>query len=206
MAALDWAGVIAFAITGALVASRKEMDVVGFIVLGTATGIGGGTLRDVLLGLPVFWIANPGYLIACALVGVVVFFAAHVPRSRYQYLLWADAVGLALFAVTGTERALEAGAGATVAIAMGVVTATFGGIIRDLLGGESPVILSKEIYASAALAGAALLVVLMILGAPREWAVGLAFAVALIIRAAALRYGWSLPRYTQGPSSGNASP
>jgi uncharacterized membrane protein YeiH len=89
----------------------------------------------------------------------------------------------------------QAGAVATVAVAMGVTTATFGGIVRDLLGGETPVILSREIYASAALAAAAALVLLTAAGAPREWAVGSGFAIGLVIRAAALRYGWSLPRY-----------
>jgi uncharacterized membrane protein YeiH len=195
--ALDWLGIMAFTITGALVASRKQMDVVGFVVLGTVTGIGGGTLRDVLLGLPVFWVREPAYLITCALVSVVVFFAAHIPQSRARYLLWFDATGLALFAVTGAEIATRAGTDSTVALAMGVITATFGGILRDLLGGETPVILSREIYASAALAGAAAFVVLTAVGAPREFAVGTGFAIGLLIRATALRYGWSLPRYGQ---------
>jgi uncharacterized membrane protein YeiH len=84
-AALDWIGVIAFVVTGGLVASRKLMDLVGFIVLGTVTGIGGGTLRDVLLDLPVFWIREPAYLVACALTSVLVFFLAHIPQSRYRY-------------------------------------------------------------------------------------------------------------------------
>src|SRR3954451_8823117 len=135
VAILDWSGVIVFAISGALVASRKQMDVVGFVVLGTVTGIGGGTLRDVLLGLPIFWVREPAYLITCALVSVLVFFAAHIPQSRYRYLLWLDAIGLALFAVTGAEKAANVGVDATVAIAMGMITATFGGIVRDLLGG-----------------------------------------------------------------------
>ena len=147
--ALDWLGIIAFTVTGALVASRKQMDVVGFVVLGTVTGIGGGTLRDVLLGLPVFWVREPAYLIACAVASTLVFFAAQIPQSRYRYLLWMDAIGLALFAVTGAEKASQAGVHFTVAVTMGVITATFGGIVRDLLGGESPVILSREIYASA---------------------------------------------------------
>jgi len=200
MTALDWLGIIAFTVTGALVASRKQMDVVGFVVLGTVTGIGGGTLRDMLLGLPVFWVREPAYLIACALISVLVFFAAHIPQSRYRNLLWLDAVGLALFAVGGAEKAMQAGAGSAVAIAMGVMTATFGGIVRDLLGGESPVILSREIYASAALAGATVFVVLTAVDTPRELAVGTGFAVGLLTRAAALRYGWSLPRYRQRPS------
>jgi len=198
--ALDWLGIIAFTVTGALVASRKQMDVVGFVVLGTVTGIGGGTLRDVLLGLPVFWVAEPAYLITCALASVFVYFAAHIPQSRYRYLLWMDAIGLALFAVTGAEKAAQVGAQFTVAVAAGVITATFGGIIRDLLGGESPIILSREIYASAALAAAVVLIVLTAAGAPRELAVGFGFASGLLIRAAALRYGWSLPRYRQRSS------
>ena len=202
---LDWLGIVAFTITGALVASRKEMDVVGFIVLGTVTGIGGGTLRDLLLGLPVFWVGAPAYLIACALVSVFVFFAAHIPHSRYRYLLWLDAIGLALFAVTGAEKAAQAGAGPTVAIAMGVITATFGGIIRDLFGNEAPVILSREIYASAALAGAVVFVLLMVAGSPRELAIGCGFATGLVTRAAALRYGWSLPRYRQASDQGGPS-
>lgn len=198
--ALDWIGIIAFTVTGALVASRKQMDVIGFVVLGTVTGIGGGTLRDVLLGLPVFWIRESAYLITCALVSILVFLAAHVPQSRYRYLLWFDAVGLAIFAVSGAEKAAQAGADFTVAVAMGVITATFGGIIRDLLGGESPVILSREIYASAALAGALIFIALAAAGGSRELAVGAGFVVALLIRAAALRYGWSLPRYRQRPN------
>lgn len=195
--ALDWIGIVAFTITGALVASRKQMDVIGFAVLGTVTGIGGGTLRDVLLGLPVFWIREPAYLVTCALVSVLVFFGAHVPRSRYRFLLWLDAIGLAIFAVTGAEKASQVGADWTVAVAMGVITATFGGIVRDLLGAEAPVILSREIYASAALAGAVIFIVLAAVGAPRELAVGAGFATAFVIRAAALRHGWSLPRYRQ---------
>jgi uncharacterized membrane protein YeiH len=142
---LDWFGVIVFAITGALVASRKQMDLVGFALLGTVTGVGGGTIRDVLLGrLPVFWVDNPAYLVTCVLVSCLAFFTAHIPQSRYIFLLWLDAIGLALFAVTGAERAMLSGAGSIVAIAMGVITATFGGIVRDVLGGESPVILEHD--------------------------------------------------------------
>lgn len=194
-ATLDWIGVIVFTVTGALAASRKEMDFVGFAVLGTATGIGGGTLRDLLLGLPVFWTVQPAYLLTCLLVAGLVFFTAHIPQSRYRYLLWLDALGLALFAVAGAEKALQAGASPLVVIVMGVVTATFGGVIRDLLGGESPVILSRDIYASAAGAGAAAFAILTLLDAPREFALGFGFVVALLVRAASLRFGLTLPRY-----------
>jgi len=193
---LDWLGLVVFATTGALVASRKEMDLVGFALLGTVTGIGGGTLRDLLLGTaPVFWVREPGPLLACVCVSMLVYFTAHIPQSRYSLLLWFDAVGLALFAVVGAEKALDAGTGPVVAIAMGVVTATFGGIIRDVLGGESPVVLSREIYVTAALVGAGLLVGTLALGLAREEALMTGFAGALLTRGAALRWGWSLPRY-----------
>ena len=155
--ALDWFGIIVFAVSGSLVASRKQLDAIGFILLGTVTGVGGGSLRDVLLGqLPVFWVSEPVYLLVCTAVSLTAFFLAQIPASRYTVLLWCDAVGMALFSVSGAETALLAGASAPVAVAMGVVTATFGGIIRDILGGESPVVLRREIYVTAALTGAAL--------------------------------------------------
>jgi uncharacterized membrane protein YeiH len=197
-AALDWLGVVVFAISGALVASRKQMDIVGFALLGTVTGIGGGTLRDMLLAQgPVFWVRQPAYLIVCVIVSGLVFVTAHIPQSRYRLLLWFDALGLALFAVTGAERALLAGAGPVVAVAMGVVTATFGGIIRDVLGNESPVVLSREVYVTAALIGAIVFVGLTGLGLPREYALGAGLFAGLFVRGTALRRGWSLPRYRE---------
>jgi uncharacterized membrane protein YeiH len=111
-----------------------------------------------------------------------------------------------VFAVTGAEKASEAGVDGTVAVAMGVITATSGGIIRDLLGGESPVILSREIYASAALAGGVMFTSSVVLGAPRELALATGFAVGLLVRAAALHYGWSLPRYRQRAGTPHPGP
>ena len=200
VAILDWSGVIVFAISGALVASRKQMDIVGFVLLGTVTGIGGGTLRDVLLGAnPVFWINAPAYLVACVAVSGIVFFTAHIPQSRYQFLLWFDALGLGIFAVVGAEKALLMGTGPTVAIAMGVITATFGGILRDLLGAESPVVLSREIYVTAALAGAASFVAGSAVGLHREVAVVVGLLIGFGLRGAAIQRGWSLPRYRSRP-------
>lgn len=199
-ALLDWFGIVVFATTGALVASRKQMDLVGFVLLGTATGIGGGTIRDTLIdALPVFWVREPAYLVTCVLVSCAAFFLAHIPQSRLKLLLWFDAVGMALFAVTGAEKALLAQAAPIVAIAMGVITATFGGIVRDILGGESPVILSREIYVSAALGGATIFVGLAMADVPREFALAGGFVSAFVIRAAALRWDWSLPRYRPRP-------
>ena len=153
--------------TGALAASRKQMDIVGFALLATVTGIGGGTLRDLVLGAqPVFWVQEPVYVAICIAVAVIVFFTAHIPESRYRLLLWLDALGLSFFCVAGADKALVADAGCFIAIVMGVITATFGGVVRDVLGGEIPVILRKEIYATAALAGAGVFVGLLAAGAP----------------------------------------
>jgi uncharacterized membrane protein YeiH len=195
-AILDWFGVAVFAATGALVASRKQMDLVGFALLGTVTGIGGGTLRDMLLGqAPVFWVRDPTALVTCVAASCAVFATAHLPPSRYRLLLWFDALGLALFAVAGAEKALLAGAGPVVAVTMGVITATFGGVIRDVLGGESPVVLSREIYVTAALLGATIFVAATGAGLVRDAALGAGLLAGFALRGAALHRGWSLPRY-----------
>jgi uncharacterized membrane protein YeiH len=200
IAILDWSGIVVFATSGALVASRKQMDIVGFVLLGTVTGIGGGTLRDVLLGAnPVFWINKPAYLVACVIVSAIVFFTAHIPQSRYKLLLWFDALGLGIFAVVGAEKALLMGTGPTVAVAMGVITATFGGMLRDLLGAESPVVLSREIYVTAALVGATAFIAGSSIGLPREIAMVLGLLAGFGLRGAALQRGWSLPRYRARP-------
>jgi uncharacterized membrane protein YeiH len=175
------------------------MDIVGFVLLGTVTGIGGGTLRDLLLGLPVFWVEAPFYLLICIVVSALVFFTAHLPFSRYRLLLWFDAIGMALFAVVGAEKALLAGAGPVVAVAMGMITATFGGIIRDVLGAESPVILSREIYATAALAAAGVFVVATASGLGREASIIAGVSIGFCFRGLALHLQWSLPRYRSRP-------
>lgn len=199
-AALDWLGVVVFAISGALVASRKQMDVIGFALLGTVTGIGGGTLRDLLLGLtPVFWVREPAYLVVCLIVAGAVFFTAHIPKSRYRLLLWFDAMGLALFAVTGAERALLAGSGPVVAVAMGVITATFGGIIRDVLGSQVSVLQSREVYVTAAVVGAGTFVFISTFGVGREGALLAGLLAGFVVRGMALHRGWSLPRYRERP-------
>jgi uncharacterized membrane protein YeiH len=200
VAALDWFGLVVFAVTGALVASRKQMDLFGFALLGTVTGLGGGTVRDILLGqLPAFWVQAPAYVVVCVSVSALVFFFAHIPESRYRVLLWLDAVGLALFAATGAEKALNAGADAMIAVCMGVITATFGGIMRDVLGGEVPLILRRDIYVTAALLGAGVFVGVLALGLPRDGALALGFVSAFALRASGLIFGWSLPAYKARP-------
>jgi uncharacterized membrane protein YeiH len=199
---LDWLGVIVFAASGGLVASRKNMDVVGFALLASVTAIGGGTIRDVVLGLtPVFWVREPSVLLVSVSVGVVMFFVAHLLQSRMRLLLWLDAIGLSIFCVTGAHTALAAGAGPSIAVAMGVASATFGGIIRDVLGGESPMVLRKEIYVTAALFGA--LAAMVATGLKLDLATSLVagFVTAFAIRAAALHWNLSLPRYVNRADS-----
>jgi uncharacterized membrane protein YeiH len=202
---LDWFGVCVFALSGALVASRKRMDIFGFALLGCVTGIGGGTIRDVLMGsLPVFWVAKPAYLLTCVLVASAAFFVAHLVQSRLRILIWCDAVGLALFSATGAEIALSQGAGPAIAIAMGVATATFGGIIRDILGAEIPIILRREIYVTAALLGAAVFVAGNELGLAKDVALAAGFVAAFVLRAAAILFDLSLPVFgrAEGTESG----
>jgi len=197
---LDWLGIIVFAVSGALVASRNQMDVIGFVLLGTVTGIGGGTIRDLLLGSdPVFWLGRPQYLAVCILVSVAVFFTAHLVASRYRFILWLDALGLALFATAGAEKALALGEAPLVSVTMGVITACFGGIIRDVLGKEDSIIFSHEIYVTAAVVAAATYVGLVAIDTLHEVSVLIALACGFGLRAGALAFGWSLPRYRPRP-------
>src|SRR5918994_2518551 len=130
----DVLAAVLFAVSGALVASRKGMDVVGFMWLAVITGVGGGTVRDLILDVPVFWVQNPVHVSACLLTAVGMHFITPLVESRYRMLLWFDAFGLALVTVAGTVKALDLGAPSLVAIAMGAVTGTVGGMIRDTLG------------------------------------------------------------------------
>jgi uncharacterized membrane protein YeiH len=193
---LDLIGVVVFAVSGGLTAARKELDPVGFLFVAAVTGIGGGTLRDLLLDRgPVFWVGQPLYLWLTSAAAVAVFFAAPHIERRQSALLWADAVGLAVFCVMGAQTALTVGAEASVAILMGTMTATFGGLIRDVVCGETPLILKKEIYATAAAAGAAVLVAGEALGLPGPVSAAAGLLTAFAIRAAALVLGLSLPTY-----------
>jgi len=196
---LDYAGVAVFAATGALAASRKQLDIIGFLFLAAATGIGGGTLRDLILGIPVFWVANRTYVLICAVVAVVVFFGAHRVESRYRLLLWLDAVGIAAFSVMGAAKGLAVTGSPTIAVVMGMLTAAFGGILRDMLAGEPSVLLKPEIYVSAALAGSALYTLGDVAGLPAPISALVGFAAAFVVRGGALRFGWSFPAYKSRP-------
>lgn len=199
VAALAWGGVVAFAAAGALTASRKQLDPVGFVLIACITAFGGGTVRDVLLDRPVFWLEQPGMVALAAAVALGVYFTAHLVERRFVVLLWADAIGLALFAGLGAEAALRFGADPWVAVLMGVVTATMGGVIRDVVCVELPLILRKEIYATAAALGAVGFVVADAAGFPREASLSLCAVLCFGLRAAAILRGWSLPAYRARP-------
>ncbi len=129
------------------------MDIVGFMWIGVITGVGGGTLRDLLLDAPVFWIVDPTPLALCLGAAGLVHFSAHLVASRYRFLLYLDAFGMALVTTVGTAKALDMGTGALVAVGMGVITAAVGGILRDILGQEPSILLRRDIYVTAAVLG-----------------------------------------------------
>jgi uncharacterized membrane protein YeiH len=198
-AVIAWVDLIAvgvFAISGALAAAERRLDVLAFILFGTITGVGGGTLRDLLLQAPVFWISDTRYLWVCIVLAALTWYLVPLLRARLRVLLWADAVGLALFSVLGAAKALQLGAPAVVAVVMGVMSASFGGLIRDTLLGRDSVLLGPEIYVTAALVGAASYTALLELPflSPGA-ALLLALLPAFILRAGALLRGWRLPLY-----------
>lgn len=199
VALLDYAGVAVFAATGALAASRKQLDIVGFIFMASITGIGGGTLRDVILNVPVFWLHNNTYLLVCVAVAILVFATAHRLESRWKWLLWLDAIGLAAFAAMGAARGLTITGSPVVAIITGMLTATFGGILRDIVAGEPSVLLRPEVYVTAAgVAAGAYVAADALLASPGQAAI-VAFIAGLAVRGGALWFGWSFPPYKARP-------
>ena len=194
--ALDLIGTAIFAITGALAAGRKRMDVFGVVVLGCVTALGGGTLRDVILGnYPVFWVSDTTYLKVAVIVAISTFVLVQRWKLPTIFLIYADAVGLAVFTVIGFQRGFMATHVYSISIVMGVTTGVVGGIIRDVLSAEMPLILRREIYASASLGGGALLALLSYLQLPSPFTVSAAVLTTLVIRLAALHWQLSLPLF-----------
>jgi uncharacterized membrane protein YeiH len=197
-AILDLIAVFIFALTGGLVASRAQLDVVGFLFLGCLTGVGGGTLRDLVLGRdPVFWVGSPHYLgVACA-AAILTFFTAHRLESRYHAIVWLDALALSVAAAAGVSIARDAGASWPIILITGVATATFGGLMRDVVTNEIPLVLRQgELYVSACLAGASMSVLLLHLFPAAETLSLLTASVAtFVLRAGSLRLGWRIPVY-----------
>jgi uncharacterized membrane protein YeiH len=200
--ALNILGLFVFAISGALTALRNDMDLFGVAMIAFVTGVGGGTIRDVLLGVfPVWWIAAPSAVLICLVGALVATLAQPIIDSRLKALIWADAVGLSVFAILGAQAALVAGAPAVIAIFMGAVTATFGGVVRDILLNEPPLILKQDIYATAALAGAGIYVGLSALGIAAGLAAPVAALATFIIRAAAILFDIPSPKYARARKS-----
>ena len=199
---LDLFGTLAFAISGAFRAVRYEMDILGVIALAIVTGIGGGLVRDTLLGrTPPVALLDQRYFIICILGALIVFFAASKIARKWDYVMAADTVGLAVFASIGCEVALITGAPPLTAITMAVVTACGGGVIRDLSVNEIPAIFTQDLYASAAILGSIVFIILDYFDAGRELQFLISILVALIIRGFAMRYNLSLPTVKSLPES-----
>ena len=198
---LYWIGLAAVsvnALTGVLDAGRKQMDLVGVVMVGSATALGGGTVRDLLLDRTAFWISDQTYLVVALATTVVIFFAVRGLRLPPRLFLIPDAVGLALFTVVGTQVALEWQAPWLVASLLGVITGVLGGVLRDVLCNDVPLIFVRgELYASAAWAGALALIGLQALGLSAVAAAWISMAVVLVARLLAMAFRISLPTYSE---------
>jgi uncharacterized membrane protein YeiH len=191
---LDYVGIAVFAVSGALLAAEKKQTVVTFIFFGVVTGVGGGTLRDLLIGAPVFWVhSNITLLICIAAAAAVWLFSRHAFAGRA--LLWFDAVGLAAYSTYGAAKALTFGVAPVPAFAMGVMTACVGGILRDVLAGEPSILMRPELYVTAAALSSGLYVGLTLAGAPPLLAASVAGLAGFALRGAAIARGLSLPAY-----------
>jgi uncharacterized membrane protein YeiH len=192
---LDMAGVIVFALSGVILACRSRMDPFGMLVLAAVTSIGGGTLRDLVLGVrPVFWVTDPTYLwVILGTVGLSILGFHYIHRLSRVFLPVADAFGLALFTVIGTHKALLLEAPGEVAVLMGMLTGVAGGMIRDVLARRVPMVLRQEVYATASIAGGISYVALSTLGSPLVATIATALAVTLSLRLAAIRWHLTLP-------------
>ncbi len=197
---LDYAAVAVFAVTGALVASRSQLDIVGFIFIAFLAATGGGTTRDVILDRTVFWVADPVVLAVVSTAAILVFLAAHLLESRYRALLWIDAFALAIAVPAGVAAATEMGQAWPIVLIMGMITGCLGGLLRDVVCNEVPLVLKQgELYVTCAFAGALAAVLAPYMGLEGLPALALCAAVTLILRAGSLAFGWRLPVYRARP-------
>lgn len=196
LGALDFAGVAVFAATGALAAAREKHDLVTFAFFAAITGVGGGTLRDLLLGLPVFWVNDWRYIAVCLAAALAIWLIGQ-RDWRFRALLWLDALGLGAYGVMGAAKAEAVGAAPLICIVMGALTACFGGIIRDLLAGQPSILLRREITISAAILAATAYVVLRLPDVAIWPAAVVAALLGFGLRAGALARGWSLPGFPE---------
>ena len=191
--ALDYVGVFIFAVTGALVAARVRQDFVTCAFFAGMTGMGGGTIRDLLMDAPVFWMGHSWFVAVCLLATAAVWIL-RTEQWPGKPLRWLDALGLSAYCAFGSLKALSFGVDPVPAVVLGVITATFGGVLRDMVAGQPSVLMQREIYVTAAIAGASVTVILSVLLGFNGWlAGGAGAAIAFGIRAGALTRGWKLP-------------
>lgn len=198
---LDYASVLVFALTGALVASRAQLDIVGFLFVACLTAVGGGTVRDLLLGrIPVFWVKTPEYILLASAAAVLVFFTAHLLESRYKVLVWLDAVALSVAVAAGVAAALETEHRIVIITLMGVITGCFGGLMRDVVCNEVPMVLKAgELYVTAAFAGALASLLAFLLTEHPALPLAACMLVTFGLRAGSIRLGWQLGAYKPRP-------
>ena len=194
LSVLDYAAVAVFGASGALAAARRKHDIITFGFFAAVTGVGGGTLRDLLIGAPVFWVHRPDYLVVCLATAVAIWIFGW-GKGGERLLLWFDAVGMSAYAVVGALKAASLGVPPLSAIVMGVLTSTFGGIIRDVLAEEPSVLLRRELYVTAALAAASVFAGLTALGLDAFTAGTIGFLAGFLLRAGAILFGWTLPGF-----------
>jgi uncharacterized membrane protein YeiH len=192
---LDLAGVAVFAASGVLAARDRNLDLLGVVVVAAITAIGGGTLRDLLLNRhPIFWIADTSYLLVVVASALLTFAYARTRPPPGVTLLVADAFGLALFSLSGAQLAEAAQCPPLIVVLMGTMTGVTGGILRDVITAQVPLILRREIYATAAIAGVTAYLSMHALGVPRGWAFAAGTSVVVALRLLAIRWGLHLPR------------
>ncbi len=201
LALLDYASVFVFALTGALVASRAQLDLVGFAFIACLTAVGGGTVRDLLLDRhPVFWVGQPNYILIATGAAALVFFTAHLVESRYNWLVWLDSFALSIAVAAGTAAALSLGHSGIIVVLMGIITGCLGGLMRDVVCNEVPLVLKQgELYVSCAFAGALTAVLATRLGLDTLAALAACALVCWALRAGSLLFGWRLPVYKSRP-------
>lgn len=198
---LDYASVLVFALTGALVASRAQLDIVGFAFVACLTAVGGGTVRDLLLNRdPVFWVGDPNHILLAASAAVAVFFTAHLVESRMRWVIWLDSFALAIAVSAGTGAAITLGKEPVIVVLMGMATGSLGGLMRDVVCNEVPLVLKQgELYITCAMAGAIIAVLAISAGLELRFALLACAGVCWTLRAGSILFGWHLPVYKSRP-------
>lgn len=193
---LDLFGVAVFAISGALAAGQKSLDLLGVVIIAVVTAVGGGTTRDLLLNRhPVFWISDPTYLIVILVAALLTIWVTRYRRLPRKVLLLADALGLAVFTITGAQITQEVVSNGIIIVIMAAITGTVGGLIRDVLTNEIPMILQRDIYATATLAGATVYLLFQFTTLPSSVSILAGMLVVIGLRLAAIQWELHLPRF-----------